>query len=67
MILEVHLDNLVAEAEHDRVLRSHPLLHVYGAGWVLQLVCLVHFVSLDQLLLLLRVVVLLQIRLEMLQ
>jgi len=28
VILEVHLDDLVREAEHDRVARSHPLLHV---------------------------------------
>lgn len=61
VILEVDLDYLVAKSEHDRVLSSHPLLHVHGAGWVLQLVCLIHFVSLDELLLLLRIVVLLQI------
>lgn len=67
VILEVDLDYLVAKSEHDRVLSSHPLLHVHGAWWVLQLVCLIHFVSLDELLLLLRIVVLLQIRLEMLQ
>lgn len=28
MVLEVDLDNLVAQTEHDRVLRSHPLLHI---------------------------------------
>ena len=29
MVLEVHLHDLVREAEHDRVLRPHPLLHVH--------------------------------------
>ena len=29
MILEVDLDDLVGEAEHDRVLSPHPLLHVH--------------------------------------
>lgn len=35
MILEIDLDYLVAESEHDGVLRPHPLLDVHGAGWVL--------------------------------
>lgn len=59
VILEIDLDYLVAESEHDCVLRSHPFLDVHGAGRVLQLICLIHFVSLNQLLLLLWVVVLL--------
>ena len=67
VILEVNLDYLVAKPEHDRVLGSHPFLDVNGAGRVLQFVGLVHFVSLNELLLLLRVVILFQIRLEMLQ
>jgi len=67
VILEVNLDYLVAKSEHDRVLRSHPFLDVNGAGRVLQFVGLVHFVSLNELLLLLRVVILFQIGLEMLQ
>lgn len=61
MILEIDLHYLVAEPEHDGVLRSHPLLDVYGAGRILQLICLIHFIYLNELLLLLRVVVLLQI------
>lgn len=47
VILEVHLDNLVAESEHDSMLGPHPLLHVDGAGRVLQLVGLVHFIPLN--------------------
>lgn len=35
VILEIDLDYLVAESEHDGVLRPHPLLDVHGAGWVL--------------------------------
>lgn len=61
MILEVNLYNFVAQSEHDGVLRPHPLLHVDGAWRVLQFICLVHFISLDQLLFFLRIVILLQI------
>ena len=67
MVLEVDLDYLVAKTEHNCVLRSHPLLHIDGARWVLQFVCLVHFISLDQLLFFLWIIVLLQVRFEMLK
>lgn len=67
MILEIDLDYLVAQSEHDRVLRSHPLLHVDGAGRVLQFIGLIQLVSLNELLLLLRVVILFEVGLEMLQ
>ena len=29
MILEVHLNNLIAQSEHNRMLCSHPLLNIY--------------------------------------
>ena len=32
MILEVDLNNFVAETEHDGMSRPHPLFDVYGAG-----------------------------------
>ena len=67
MILEVNLHDFVAQSEHDRVLGSHPFLDVDGAWWVLKLVCLVQFVPLNELLFFLRVVVLLQVGLEVLQ
>jgi len=61
MILEVNLDNLIGETEHDRVLGSHPLLHVDRAWRVLQLVRCILFVSLYKLLLLLWVIILLKV------
>ena len=67
MILEVNLHDFVAQSEHDRVLGSHPFLDVDGAWWVLKLVSLVQFVPLNELLFFLRVVVLLQVGLEVLQ
>lgn len=48
VVLEVHLDNLVAKSEHDGMLGSHPLLHVHGSWWILELVGFVHFVSLNE-------------------
>jgi hypothetical protein len=33
MVLEVDLDNFIAQSEHDSVLRSHPFLDVNGTGW----------------------------------
>lgn len=36
VVLEVNLDNFVAQAEHDSVTRPHPFLDVDGAcGWLL--------------------------------
>lgn len=35
MVLEVNLDYLIAETEHDCMLRSHPLLDIDRARWVL--------------------------------
>lgn len=67
MILEVNLHDFVAETEHDGMLCSHPFFDVDGAGWVLELVGLVQFVPLNELLLFLRIVVLLQVGLEVLQ
>jgi len=32
VVLEIDLDNLVAESEHNCMLRAHPLLDVHGAG-----------------------------------
>ena len=59
MVLEVDLNDLVRQPEHNGVLGSHPFLHVYRAGRVLQLIARVHLVDRYQSLLLLRVVVLL--------
>lgn len=67
MVLEVYLHDLVAEAEHNCVLRTHPFLYIDGAGRVLQLICLIKLIPLYQLLFLLRIVVLLKVRLEMRQ
>lgn len=67
VILEVNLDDFVAESEHDGMLGPHPFLDVHGAWRILQLVGLVHLVSLDQLLLFLWIVVLLEVRLEVLK
>lgn len=67
MVLEVHLHDLIGESEHDGMLGTHPFLHVDAAWWVLQLVGLVLQVSLDQLFLLLWIVILFEIRLEMLE
>lgn len=49
------------------MLRSHPFFHVYTSWWVLKLVSLVQKVSLNQLLLLLRIIILLKVRFEMLE
>jgi hypothetical protein len=59
VILEVDLNDLIGEAEHDGMFRSHPFLDVYGAGWVLELAVLVDLVPLDELLFFMRVIVLL--------
>lgn len=32
VVLEVNLDYFVGEAEHNRMLSSHPLLHIYYIG-----------------------------------
>lgn len=66
VVLEVHLNDLVAEAEHDGVFCPHPLLHVNRSWRILQLVCLVKKIPLDELLFLLWIIVLLQVRLEVL-
>ena len=49
------------------MLGPHPFLDVNAARWILQLICLVHLIPLDQLFLLLRVIVLFQIRFEVLK
>lgn len=67
VILEVNLDDFVAQSEHNCMLGPHPFLDVNATRWILQLVCLIQLVPLDQLFLLLRVVVLFQIRLKVLQ
>ena len=45
VVLEVHLDDFVAQTEHDGVAGPHPLLHVHGAWsrsvlWITKLVLL---------------------------
>jgi hypothetical protein len=67
VILEVNLNDFVAEAEHDRVLSSHPFFDVDGAWRVLQFIGLVQFVSLNELLFFLWIVVLLQVGLKVLK
>ena len=67
MILEVYLDDFVAESKHDSMLGSHPFLDVNAARWILQLICLVQLISLNQLLLFLRIIVLFQIRFKVLE
>ena len=67
VILEVNLHNLVAQSEHYSMLSSHPLLHIDTSWWVLKLVGLIQKISLNQLLLFLRIVVLLKIGFEMLK
>ena len=61
VVLEVNLHNLVAETEHNGVLCPHPFLHVHASWRVLQLICLVKKVPLDQLLFFLGVIILLQV------
>ena len=41
MILEADLHDLVGEAEHDRVLSAHPLLHIHDRPRHLLLGCLI--------------------------
>lgn len=67
VILEVNLNYLVAEAEHDCMFGTHPFFDVNGAGRVLQFIGLVQFISLNELLFFLGIVVLLQVGLEVLQ
>ena len=67
VILEVNLHNLVAQSEHYSVLGSHPFLHINTSWRVLKLIGLVQKVSLNQLLLFLRIIILLKIRFEMLK
>lgn len=67
MVLEVNLDDLVAESEHDGVLGPHPFLDVDRASRVLVRILLVQFVPLDQLLFFSGVIVLLEVGLEVLQ
>jgi len=67
MILEVNLNYFIAQPEHYSVLRPHPFLDIYRARWVLQFGGLVQFVSLNQLLFFLRIVILLKIRFEVLE
>ena len=67
MVLEVNLHDFVAQAEHDGMLCPHPFLHVHAPWRVLKLVSLIEEVPLDQLLLFLRIIVLLQVRLEVLK
>jgi hypothetical protein len=67
VILEIDLNDLVGESEHDGVLGTHPFLDVYTTRRVLELVGLVQQVSLYQLFLLLGIVILFKIRFEMLE
>lgn len=67
VILEVNLHDLVAQTEHDGMLGPHPLLHVNRSWWILKLVGLVEEVPLNELLLLLRIVILLEVTLEVLE
>jgi len=67
VILEVNLDDLVAQSEHNCMLGPHPFLDINAARWILQLVRLIHLISLNQLFLLLRIIVLFQIRFEVLE
>jgi len=67
VVLEIDLHDLVAQTEHDGVLRAHPFLHVDRAGRVLHLVGFIQFVALDQLLLLGRVIILLKVRFKVLE
>ena len=67
MILEVYLNDFVAKSKHNRMLGSHPFLDVNTAGWIQQLICLIQFISLNQLFLFLRIIVLFQIRFEVLK
>ena len=66
VILEVNLDDLVAKSEHNCMLGPHPFLDINAARWILQLVRLIHLISLNQLFLLLRIIVLFQISFEVL-
>lgn len=61
VILEVNLNDLVTESEHYCVLGSHPFLNINASWWVLKLVGLVQEVSLNELLLFLRIIVLLKV------
>lgn len=65
MVLEIDLHDLVAQTEHDGMLRSHPFLNIHRAWRVLKLVGLIQFIALNQSLLFLRIIVLLKIRLKM--
>ena len=67
MILEVHLHNFIAKSKHNSMLGPHPFLDVNTARWILQLIGLIQFVPLNKLFFLLRIIVLFQIRLEMLE
>ena len=61
MILEVDLNYLIAEPEHDGMLCAHPLLHVHGARRMLLFVSLIQFIPLSQLLFFLWVIVLFEV------
>lgn len=67
MILEVYLNDFVAESKHNSMLGSHPFLDVNAARWILQFIRLIQLISLNQLFLLLRIVVLFQIRFKVLE
>jgi len=67
VVLEVDLHNLVAEPEHDGMLGPHPLLNIDAARRILQFTSGIRFVPRNELLLLSRIVVLLQVALEVLQ
>ena len=67
VVLEINLNDLIAQSEHNSVLSAHPFFYINWAGWVLQLVGLVHLIPLDELFLFLGIVILLQVGLEMLQ
>ena len=66
VILEVDLDNLVAQPKHNCMFCSHPFLDINWARRVLKLISLVQLVPLHELFFFLRIIVLLQIRLEVL-
>ena len=67
MILKVYLYNFITESEHYSVFSAHPFFDVDGARRILQFISLVQFVSLNELLLFLWIVVLLQVGLKVLK
>ena len=66
MILEVNLYNLITEPKHNSMLRPHPLLNI-NRPWLSLLAPRIHLISLQQLFFLLWIIILLEVRLEVLQ